>query len=55
MVAVFVAAAVILAAAQVIFDRNLALSDVALLALFIAIAAIILLRLTAFFIAARDL
>lgn len=55
LVAIFVAAIVILASAWVILDRQITMLDVVMLAFFIAIAAIIAIRLAAFITVARDL
>lgn len=55
LLAIFIAAVVILAAARVIFDTEFTVLDVVMLAFFIAIAAIIALRLAAFIMVARDL
>lgn len=55
LVAIFVAAVVILATALIAFGRELTISDVIVVAFFIAVAAIIAIRLAAFIMAARDL
>lgn len=55
LVAIFAAAAVILAVTLILFGRELTFVDVVMIAFFIAIAAIIAIRLAGFVMAVRDL
>lgn len=55
LIAIFAAAVVILAAALVIFGREFTFVDVLMIAFFIAIAAIIAIRLVGFVMAVRNL
>lgn len=55
LVAIFVVAVVVLAAALIIFDREITLFDVVVIAASIAILAILAIRVVGFIMAVRDL